>query len=444
MGKTMTLAIEGGTPVVARDEVKPWPVLDERDRNGVLRVFENGFLCGPDAPEVTGLEKEWAEYVGRKHCLTTNSGTAALHMALAALNIGPGDEVIVPAYTFLASASCVLHAGAVPVFVDIDRSTCTIDPDLIEERITPRTKAVIPVHLHGLPADMDRILAIAETHELQVIEDACQAHGAEYRGRKVGNFGRLAAFSLNSSKNLSGGEGGLLVTDDDECAMRASMLRMFGDEIDDETKLRRYNASILGYQFRNLELPAALARSQLARLDEYNAVRIKNCGYLTNALKDIQGIHAPCVPEERKHVYWMYTVEFFPEELGLEVPPADFRTAMEKALFMEGVPVGQWQTMPVPAQDLFQTKKGWSGSGYPWKFTQEGEDMVYRARDYPASLDYCDRYTAIIGIHPPNSTDLMEKYVEAFHKVFSRLDAVMDHARDPITAHYSGRLFRAE
>ncbi len=438
------LAIDGGKPVVGKGMIQPWPILDERDKEAVLRVFKNGYLCGPDAPEVQGLEKEWSEYIGRKYCLTTNSGTAALHMALAALNIGPGDEVIVPSYTFLASASCVLHANAVPVFVDVDRRTYTIDPDRIEEKITERTKAIIPVHLHGLPADMDKIMKIAAKYNLYIIEDACQAHGAEYRGKKVGSFGQLAAFSLNSSKNLTGGEGGLLVMDDDEYHMRASMLRMFGDEIDDETRLRKYNASILGYQYRNLELPAALARAQFMRLDEYNDLRIKNCNYLTEYLSGIPGIHSPYVPRGYKHVYWMYIVEFYPEEVGILMKPEEFRIALEKALFLEGVPVGQWQTMPVPAQDLFQTKKGHSASGFPWNFTEEGKAMKYSGDDYPNAMDLCRRYTVIAGINPPNGIDLMEMYVEAIMKVFSNLEAVRAHWKDDIVAHYSGAIFRAK
>jgi len=438
------LAIEGGDKSVDSSEIRPWPILDERDKKAVLRVFDNGYLCGAGAPEVTALEKEWGAYLGRKHCLTTNSGTAALHMALAALNIGPGDEVIVPAYTFLASASCVLHANAVPVFVDVDRKTYTIDPDKIEEKITERTKALIPVHLHGLPADMQRVMRIAKKHGLFVVEDACQAHGAEYRGKKVGTFGDLAAFSLNSSKNLAGGEGGLLVTDSDTYSMRASMLRMFGDEIDDETKLRKYNASILGYQYRNLELPAAFARAQLTRLDEYNAQRIRNCTFLTEELSGIPGIHPPFVPENSTHVYWMYVVEMYPEEVGVDLSPEEFRIGVEKALFMEGVLVGQWQTMPVPAQDLFQTKKGHAGSGYPWNFTEAGKNIVYRASDYPNAVDLCRRYTVIAGIHPPNDLELMKKYVTAVKKVFSQLDTVVSHRNDDIIAHYSGDIFRAK
>jgi dTDP-4-amino-4,6-dideoxygalactose transaminase len=438
------LAIDGGKPVLDPATIEPWPILDKRDQDAVLRVFKNGYLCGPDAPEVRGLETEWGDYVGRKYCLTTNSGTAALHMALAALNIGPGDEVLVPAYTFLASASCVLHAGAVPVFVDVDRITCTMDPERIEEKITVRTRAIIPVHIHGLSAEIDSILEIAKKHGLHVLEDACQAHGAENRGRKVGSFGEIAAFSLNSSKNLTGGEGGLLVTDDDDYFMRAKMLRMFGDEIDDETKLRKYNASILGYQYRNLEMPAALARAQLQRLDEYNDLRIQNCNYLTEQLSQIPGVRPPHVPEGYRHVYWMYVVEFYPEEAGADMEPEEFRVAVEKALFMEGVQVGQWQTMPVPQQDLFQTKKGYGASGYPWNFTEEGRNMVYRSEDYPNTLDFCRRYTVVAGIHPPNSRELMKKYAEAFSKVLSDIDTVRDHAGDDLVAHYSGKLFRAE
>jgi perosamine synthetase len=439
------LAIDGGTPVLEAQAIKPWPLLDERDRRAIQRVMDGQYLCGGEAPEAKALEEEWARYVGRRHCLATSSGTAALHMALAALNIGPGDEVIVPAYTFLASASCILHAGAIPVVVDIDRRTYTIDPALIEEKISERTRAVVPVHLHGLPADMDRILELADKHNLHVIEDACQAHGAEYRGRKVGQFGELAAFSLNSSKNLACGEGGLLVTDEEELYMRADMLRMFGDEIDDETRLRVYNASILGYMYRTQELPAALARAQLQRLDEYNEIRIRHCSYLTSRLRDLPGVRTPYVPEDRRSVYWMYIVEFYPEEAGVEdLSPEQFRTGVEKALFMEGVQLGQWQTMPVPAQDLFQTKLGFSGSGYPWKFTEAGRKMVYRGEDYPNALDLCRRYTAVVGYHPPNGLEVVERYAEAFAKVFANLDAVRRHWQDKVVAHYRGSLFRAK
>jgi dTDP-4-amino-4,6-dideoxygalactose transaminase len=437
------LAIDGGERTVPEGALKPWPPIDERDREAVLRVFDNQVVCGGGGPETVALQKEWAEYIGRKHCLATNSGTAALHMSLAAAQIGIGDEVIVPAYTFLASASCILHANAIPIFVDIDERTYNIDASKIEEKITDRTKAIIPVHLHGLPADMDEIMAIANKHGLTVIEDCAKAHGAEYKGKKVGRFGQLAAFSLNSSKNLCGGEGGFFMTDDDAYMMRGDMLRMFGDEIDDETHLRVYNASILGYMFRTQELPAAFARAQFQRLDENNAIRQKNCHFLTEVLSEYPWVTTPYTPEDRTHVYWMYIVRFDPEKAGVNLSPREFRAALEKALHMEGVAVGQWQIMPVPAQDLFQTKLG-HGKGFPWSNNPlYDREVTYRGEDYPVATALCEDYTAIIGTNPPNGEELMEMYAEAFHKVFGDLDSVVKHKDDNIVAHFSGSVFMA-
>lgn len=440
---TEKLAIDGGPRAVPENAIKPWPPIDDTDREALLRVFDNQILCGAGGPETVALQKEWAEYIGRKHCLATNSGTAALHMSLAAAGIGPGDEVIVPAYTFLASASCVLHANAIPVFVDIDERTYTIDPKLIEERITERTKAIIPVHLHGLPADMDEIMAIARKHNLIVIEDACQAHGATYKGKKVGAIGDFAAFSLNSSKNLCGAEGGFFMTDDDYWAMRGDMLRMFGDEIDDETKLRVYNASILGYMYRMQEFTAAFTRAQLKRLDANNAIRQKNCAYLTEILKEYEWVTTPYVPPDRTHVYWMYVVRFDPKKAGVNLSPREFRIALEKALHMEGVGVGQWQIMPVPAQDLFQTKMGYSSRGCPWTCHFYGKEITYRGEDYPVASRICEDYTVIVGTNPPNDTKLLDMYAEAFRKVFNNLDVVVKHKDDPIVAHYRGSIFMA-
>ena len=203
------LAIDGGKPVLKRTDYRNWPIITDDDRRFSTKC--STAASWPAAPRPGGGPgTEWAKYVGSKHCLTTCSGTAALHMALAAGGVGPGDEIITSAFTFLASASCVLHQNAIPVFVDIDPRTYNMDPAKLEAAITERTKAIIPVHIQGLPADLDPILAIATKHNLDVIEDACQAHGAEYKGRKVGTLGHTGTFSLNNFKNLPGGEGGLL------------------------------------------------------------------------------------------------------------------------------------------------------------------------------------------------------------------------------------------
>lgn len=438
------LAIDGGTPVLQRSDFGNWPIITEDDRRFINEVLDSKIVAGGTAPQVQALEKEWAAYTGAKHCLTTCSGTAALHMALAAAGIGPGDEVITSAFTFLASASCAIHQNAIPVFVDIDPRTYCMDPTKLEAAITPRTKAIIPVHIQGLPADMDPIMAIAKKHNLFVIEDACQAHGATYKGKKVGTIGNVGCFSLNNFKNLCGGEGGLFITDDEDILNKGMLIRCFGDEVDEVSRRRVYNASILGYMYRNQELPAALTRGQLMHLDELNAVRIENANYLSQEIGKIAGVVPPYCPPECKHVYFMYNVRFDPKAAGVDCEPRKFRVAVEKALYKEGMLVGQWQTMPVPQQDLFQSKLGYGGSGYPWSVNEaKGIKYDYSVDQYPVAKMLCDSYTVVHGIHPPNGRELMDKFVAAFHKVFDNLDSAIAHADDPIYPGADGALYGA-
>ena len=438
------LAIDSGTPVLQRSDYKNWPIITDDDRRLVNEVLDSGILAGGTAPQVSALEKAWAQYTGAKYCLTTTSGTAALHMALAAVGVGPGDEVITSAFTFLASASCALHQNAIPVFVDIDSRTYNMDPAKLEAVINERTKAIIPVHIQGLPADLDPIMEIARKHNLYVIEDACQAHGATYKGRKVGTFGDIGTFSLNNFKNLCGGEGGLFITDSETYLNKGVLIRCFGDEVDEVSHRRLYNASILGYMYRNQELPAALAHAQLMHLDERNEARIANANYLTRELSKIPGVIPPYCPPECKHVYFLYNVRFDPRVAGVDCEPRRFRIAVEKALYKEGALVGQWQTRPVPGQDLFQSKLGYGGSSYPWAVNEvKGIKYTYNLDDYPVAKELCDTYTIVHGIHPPNSTALMDKIVEAFHKVFSNLGQTLSHADDAIYPGADGKLYGA-
>jgi dTDP-4-amino-4,6-dideoxygalactose transaminase len=438
------LAINGGTPILRRSDYKNWPVIGDDDRRLVNEVLDSGILAGGTAPQVTALEKEWAAYTGAQHCLTTTSGTAALHMALAAVGVGPGDEVITSAFTFLASASCALHQNAIPVFVDIHPRTYNMDPSKLEAAINERTKAIIPVHIQGLPADMDPIMEIARKHNLFVIEDACQAHGATYKGKKVGTIGHVGTFSLNNFKNLPGGEGGLFITDDEALLKKGTLIRCFGDEIDEVSHRRVYNASILGYMYRNQELPAALARAQLMHLDERNDARIANANFLTRELSKIPGVIPPYCPPECKHVYFFYNVRFDPKTAGVDCEPRRFRIAVEKALYKEGALVGQWQTMPVPAQDIFQSKLGYGGSSYPWAVNEaKGIKYVYNTDDYPVARELCDTYTIVHGIHPPNGIELMKKIVGVFHKVFDNLGQALEHADDAIYPGADGKLYGA-
>jgi dTDP-4-amino-4,6-dideoxygalactose transaminase len=443
MSKT-TLAIGGGEPVLRRSDYGNWPIINAETRTFVNDVLDSGIMAGGTAPQVAALEREWAAYVGSKHCLTTCSGTAALHMSLAACGVGPGDEVITSAFTFLASASCAIHQNAIPVFVDIDARTYNMDPAKLEAAITERTKAIIPVHIQGLPADMDPIMKIAKKHKLHVIEDACQAHGAEYKGRKVGTIGHTGTFSLNNFKNLCGGEGGLFTTDDEDLLNKGVLIRCFGDEVDEVSHRRIYNASILGYMYRNQELPAALARGQLKHLDEYNAQRIANANYLTKELGKIPGVIPPYCPPDCKHVYFMYNVRFDPKAAGVTCEPRRFRIAVEKALYKEGMLVGQWQTMPVPAQDLFQSKLGYGASHHPWALNEaKGITYNYDVSQFPVAKNLCDTYTIVHGVHAPNGVELMDKIVAAFKKVFANLDVAIAHADDAIYPGADGKLYGA-
>jgi len=303
---------------------------------------------------------------------------------------------------------------------------------------------IIPVHIQGLPADMDPVLEIARRHKLAVIEDACQAHGALYKGKKVGTLGDIGCFSLNNFKNLCGGEGGLFVTDNETFMEKGVLIRCFGDEVDEVSKRRVYNASILGYMYRNQELPAALTRAQLLHLDEHNRVRIANAEYLSRELGAIPGVIPPYCPPDRTHVYFMYNVRFDPKAAGVQCEPRRFRVAVEKALYKEGVLAGQWQTLPVPAQDLFQSKLGYGGTGYPWTINEaKGVKYNYDPARFPEAQKLCDTYTIVHGIHAPNGKKLMDRIVAAFRKVFANLEVAIAHAEDPVYPGADGKLYGA-
>jgi len=411
-----------------------WPILNSEDKAAVLAVLERGVLSGPFAPEVSALEREFASYVGTRYCLATNSGTAALHLALAALGIGPGDEVLVPAFTFVASALSVLHQNAIPVFVDIEAETLAMDPKLIEAAITPRTKAVIVVHIHGTPCDFDPIYEVARKHGLPVVEDACQAQGATYKGKKTGSLGQVGTFSLQSSKNLACGEGGLLVTDDLEIIERANRTRMFGENIkpSDGSSYRldraldsdrAYDSVTMGWMYRTNEMSAALARSQLKRLDYWNSNAQKNALYLSSRLSALPGITPPIVPEGRTSSFHKYRVRIDGSKMGVTLKPTEVRNKFMAALKAEGVDAVMWQSQPVPGQTLFREKVGF-GKGYPWS---QSAPVDYSLAQYPETIRLLDSSFCLfsqsysIGAQP---MALVEAYVDIFEKLWKNLDEV--------------------
>ncbi|SCM58348.1 Pleiotropic regulatory protein [Methanothermobacter wolfeii] len=310
------------------------PVIDEEEIEEVVKVLRSGFIA--QGSRVAEFEEKFASYTGTEYAVATSSGTTALHLALLAAGVGKGDEVITTPFSFAATANAALYVGAEPVFADIDPLTYNIDPEGIEELITPRTRAIIPVHLYGQPADMDPIMDIASEHDLMVIEDAAQAHGAEYRGRKVGSMGDAACFSFYPTKNITTGEGGIITTDNEEIAEMASVLRAHGET-------ERYRHTYLGYNFRMTDIAAAIGIAQLAKLDEFNRRRAENAAYLTENLRDIDGLETPFVADGVGHVFHQYT---------LRVP--DVRDELMEFLNGEGVGTGIHYPMPIYMQELYR------------------------------------------------------------------------------------------
>ncbi|WP_321211124.1 DegT/DnrJ/EryC1/StrS family aminotransferase [Methanothermobacter sp. DP] len=310
------------------------PIIDEEEIEEVVKVLKSGFIA--QGPRVAEFEEKFASYVGTEHAVATSSGTTALHLALLAAGIGRGDQVITTPFSFAATANAALYVGAEPVFADIDPETYNIDPEGIEELITPSTRAIIPVHLYGQPADMDPIMDLAADHDLLVIEDAAQAHGAEYHGRMVGSMGDAACFSFYPTKNMTTGEGGMITTDNEEIADMARILRAHGET-------ERYNHTYLGYNFRMTDISAAIGIAQLDKLDEFNRRRIENAGYLTGNLRDIEEVSTPHVAGGVKHVFHQYT---------LRVPGS--RDRLMEFLNGRGVGTGIHYPKPIYRQELYR------------------------------------------------------------------------------------------
>jgi dTDP-4-amino-4,6-dideoxygalactose transaminase len=274
------------------------PQLDEAEIEAVSDVLRSGMIA--QGQRVADFEQAFAEYNGVEHAVAVNSGTAALHAALLAHGIGKGDEVITSPFSFIATANAVLFTGATPVFADIEPETFNIDPDLMAEKIGPRTKAIMPVHLYGHPAEMDAIRDIAEDRHLLLIEDACQSHGATFQGKKVGSFG-TGAFSFYPTKNMTTSEGGMLTTNSKSVAEKARMIRAHGSA-------QRYLHEMLGYNLRMTDICAAIGLVQLQKLDRYTAQRQQNAGRLTKGLQDVEKITCPTVKNGCGHVFHQYTV----------------------------------------------------------------------------------------------------------------------------------------
>jgi len=307
------------------------PQLGEEEKAAVMAVLDSGMLV--QGQRVAEFEAGFAELCGVKHAVAVASGTAALWVTLLAHEIGPGDEVITTPFSFIASSNCALFVGARPIFVDIEPDTCLMDANAIESRITERTRAILPVHLYGQPCDMAAIMEVAGRHNLIVIEDACQAHGATFEGRSVGSFG-TGCFSFYATKNMITGEGGMVTTNDDALAERLRLLRNHGQS-------QRYRHDILGYHFRTTDIQAAIGLVQLDKLPAWNEKRIANARYLSERLK---GVQAPVVRPHRRHVFHQYTVRV-----------SGNREALQNHLKEQGIGTAIHYPYPIHQQPAYQS-----------------------------------------------------------------------------------------
>jgi perosamine synthetase len=312
------------------------PLIGDEEREAVDRVLRSGMVA--QGPEVAAFEQEFAaELAGSRPTVAVNSGTSGQHLGMLALGLGPGDEVIVPSFTFAATANSVAVCGATPVFVDIDLETFCIDPSAIEGAITERTVGIQPVHLYGHPAEIDTIAEIAARRGLWVAEDAAQAHGATWKGGQVGTFGRFGMFSLYPTKNMTSGEGGMVACEDEELARAVRLLRNQGMEV-------QYANEVAGFNNRMTDLHAAIGRVQLAKLAGWTAQRRANAAALDEGLAGVAGVVTPIVREGAEHVYHQYTIR-------LEGASAAERDAFATAL-REEHQVGCGVYYPTPVHRL--------------------------------------------------------------------------------------------
>lgn len=345
------------------------PHIGDEEKNAVMEVMTSGHVAM--GPKVKEFEEKFAEFCGAEYGIATTSGTSALHVALLANDIGPGDEVITSPFSFIASANCALFVGAKPVFVDIEPDFFTIDPEKIREKITPRTRAIEPVHLYGQACDMEAIIEIAEEFNLVIIEDACQAHGAKFNGKPVGSFG-TACFSFYPTKNITTGEGGMITTNDIGVAEKARLLRDHGSPV-------RYQHETLGYNLRMNDMQAAIGLTQLPKLAGWNLKRQENAAYLTAELSNLDGVVPPAVRENAEHVFHQYTIRI------------QNRDEATKKLHEQGIGYGIHYPQPIHKQPYYQKL------GY---------------QDVLPESETASREVLSLPVHPSLSQSDLEKIVE--------------------------------
>ena len=414
MTATTTLALLGGDPAITLDQTEAlkWPLVEQEELDAVAEVAGSGEWS--NHPIRDELESEFAAYIGVNYALAHNNGTAALHACAFALGIGPGDEVICPATSYWATAVPVLTVGAIPVFADVEPVFLNLDPAAAEGRITPRTKAIVVCHRGGMPCDMDGFTSLAQRYGLKLIEDASHAHGSSYRGRKIGSWGDVAGFSMQTSKVMPSGEGGLFTTNEREYYDRAVLLGHYERIRDLDNEDRRFEHTGFGFKYRISPLHAAIGRVALAKLDERNARRNAGIQYLYDQVSEIPGFSVPPMPDHVERVYYRSPFMIYdPDELG--GLSADRFT---QALQAEGARLGTSTRLRhrggLHTQPLFVERKHWAfehpANAEAAAHVQYGPGTLPVTEDPPVNRVSLPRFTQ-------PTPELLDQYVAAFRKV---------------------------
>jgi perosamine synthetase len=380
------------------------------------------FLGGPN---VRHFAAEFADMCGCRFAVPINAATSGLSVALAAAGVGAGDEVIVPAISFSATGSAVLLFDSIPVFVDVDPRTFCVDPAAVEAAITPRTKAILPVHLLGNACDMQALLDIAGRHGLRIIEDCAQAPGVRWRGRHVGTIGDAGVFSFQQSKNIMTGEGGMIVTDDAEIARTARLILNHGETIMEDHHSDAELANVVGCNFRMPELCAALGRAQLRKLDTVNEWRNRNYRFLVDRLAHIPGLKAPYVPQDVDYVCHLAAFLYDAEKTGLA------RDLFIAAIRAEGVPMGTGYVRTMYENPTFLRRIAFGGGGAPWNAGPEPSSVTYAKGQCPVSESLLyEKFLWMYHVAHPSTEADMEDVAGAIEKVLGQVDVLNAHADD--------------
>ena len=426
------LALHGGPKAVEIDTLEKlnlrpgWPIVGEEEIEEVVKTMRAGDISAAGGG---GVMQEWeeafAKYLKVDHVVATNSCCAAIHACLGACGVKPGDEVIATPYTWGQTVAPIMQQNAIPVFVDIDPRTYNLDPDRIEEQIRPQTRAILVCHICGHAADMDAIMKVAESYDVKVIEDCAQAIGASYKGRKVGTLGHMSAFSIGDGKNMVGGEGGMLTTNDEELYERALLVSMHPartrSQIKDP-KLQRWIDSMAVPTYRIHPLSCAIAKVQLKHLDGWNYWRNEHAKYFSKELEEFAGIEPAYESPDCFHVYHMYSPSYHGEELaGLS------RDGYIKALRAEGVSIGSYVNMPIHLRRRMQEHYYW-GRGCPWSCKFAVREVNYRKGDCPVAEERCEKRELNIGSinwYSKERRAIVDMYLEAFRKVHAQINKIM-------------------